>query len=551
MNQIGIMQGRVLPNSVDKLQVFPDKWEEEIKKIKELGFSNIELLDDKFEKLYSLLKNDPKYFLNAFNKNNFKFNSICMDRLCNLSLIKDPVKFISLLKDFISLLPDNNGLVLVVPFFDINKIEKKEDLDFSIKELNKLHSIILKKDIFLSLEIDLNAEIIFESFKLNKSKNIGLCYDLGNNIGKGRDIAKEILLLKNNINHVHVKDKVDNKNVRLRKNNTELKKGFLQLKNINYNGLLILETCITPVPFDEAKTNLDTVKEYLEETKLKALFIGLGSIGQRHLQNLKVVDPDIKLYGLEIVKDFNKVIKDGKMTEVDNFENFYDIKMLNTTQEAKKINPDIVFITNPSALHISTALEFAKIGSNIFIEKPLGNSLDGLAELEKAVREKNLISMIGYQTRFNPLYKESKIYLDQNKDKIVSASFEWGTYMPFHHKYENYVEGYAARKDLGGGAVLGLIHEIDLIYSLFGQPSNIYSIGGNFSDLKMDVEDTVISLMRFNIKGHTFPLSLFLSYAQTKEIRQFKVQFTDSVLITDLHNNSLKIFDIEGKLIKE
>ncbi|MFA5857120.1 MAG: hypothetical protein WC867_07185, partial [Candidatus Pacearchaeota archaeon] len=42
-----------------------------------------------------------------------------------------------------------------------------------------------------------------------------------------------------------------------------------------------------------------------------------------------------------------------------------------------------------------------------------------------------------------------------------------------------------------------------------------------------------------------------LSYAQTKEIRQFKVQFTDSVLITDLHNNSLKIFDIEGKLIKE
>ena len=47
MNKIGIIQGRVLPDQLEKLQVFPEKWKEELSLIKKTGFDYVELLDDK------------------------------------------------------------------------------------------------------------------------------------------------------------------------------------------------------------------------------------------------------------------------------------------------------------------------------------------------------------------------------------------------------------------------------------------------------------------------------------------------------------------------
>ena len=54
---------------------------------------------------------------------------------------------------------------------------------------------------------------------------------------------------------------------------------------------------------------------------------------------------------------------------------------------------------------------------------------------------------------------------------------------------------YAARADLGGGVVLSQIHEFDYLYSLFGLPRRVYAIGGHWSELEIDVEDTASILM--------------------------------------------------------
>ena len=48
MDKIGIMQGRVIPERLDKLQMFPiSNWQEELLKIKRIGFKYVELLFDK------------------------------------------------------------------------------------------------------------------------------------------------------------------------------------------------------------------------------------------------------------------------------------------------------------------------------------------------------------------------------------------------------------------------------------------------------------------------------------------------------------------------
>ena len=66
--------------------------------------------------------------------------------------------------------------------------------------------------------------------------------------------------------------------------------------------------------------------------------------------------------------------------------------------------------------------------------------------------------------------------------KIISVQTECSSYLPDWHPYEDYRKGYAAREDLGGGAVLTQIHEIDYMYWFFQEVENIVSISGKFSD---------------------------------------------------------------------
>ena len=289
---------------------------------------------------------------------------------------------------------------------------------------------------------------------------------------------------------------------------------------------------------------------------MKILFAGLGSVGQRHLQNIqrlqqkKIINDDLQILALIEPIDVHRVIREGKLLEVNNIADYYLIKTTTSLAEAKEMKPDVVFVVNPSSLHTKTALEFAKKGSDVFIEKPLDASLDHLDELQDIIRDKHLVFQVGYQTRFNPLVHEIKQIIQDRYDTIIAASFEWNNiFLPFHHRYEDYTKGYAARSDLGGGAVLGLIHDIDLMYYLLGMPQRVMAVGGKLSDLEMTTEDLMMALFEYDINAKTIPVYLNLSYVQAKEVRLCKVQFTDSTLFVDLIGNAYELCDMEGKVI--
>jgi len=290
---------------------------------------------------------------------------------------------------------------------------------------------------------------------------------------------------------------------------------------------------------------------------MKILFLGLGSIGQRHLQNIQKLQKRKKLpgnfefFGLVRSEDIHRVLKDGNEKKVTDIGKYYGMKTVTSLAAAKKIQPDVVFVTNPSSLHIQSALQFARLGSDLFIEKPLGDTTKGLNALERVVRNKKLVTMVGFQTRFNPLVEDIKALVTKKRNQIISAAFTWNMYLPFHYRYKDYSKGYAARKDLGGGAILGLIHELDLLYYMLGLPKKMTAVGGKLSDLKMNVEDTVAAILSYEKKGKVFPVTLRLSYAQTKEVRGFEFQFTDSTLFVDLIANSYRLYDEEGELQEE
>ncbi len=285
---------------------------------------------------------------------------------------------------------------------------------------------------------------------------------------------------------------------------------------------------------------------------MKALFVGLGSIGQRHLNNFMDIAGDMAEILVYRETDRNVLIKNGIGTPCLSLQHHYGFIQVGSLDDGLNEMPDIVFITNPSSRHLDTALKSARSGCNLFIEKPLSHTLHGLDELLMTVNSGGLIATVGYQTRFHPCYKLVFQILSENKyGDLKSASFEWGTFLPSHHPYEDYRQGYAARKSMGGGVVLGLSHEIDLMCSIWGQPEKLFAIGGKLGSLSMDAEDTVSVLMGFKRNKRIIPVTLFLSYAQRRETREFRIQFEDALMQCDLLNNKVSIIDNDNKILEE
>ena len=111
---------------------------------------------------------------------------------------------------------------------------------------------------------------------------------------------------------------------------------------------------------------------------MKALFVGLGSIGQRHLRNLKKIRPDVELMAIRsknsgpVLSDSNQVIRDISK------QKYYGLSEFDLLEDALTCKPDIVFITNPTSMHLSVAEEALKSGAFVFIEKPISHNYDGV-----------------------------------------------------------------------------------------------------------------------------------------------------------------------------
>jgi predicted dehydrogenase len=284
---------------------------------------------------------------------------------------------------------------------------------------------------------------------------------------------------------------------------------------------------------------------------MKILFIGMGSIGQRHLQNIQsLYGKDVECFAVRSTSH-NNHIKDGVATPVRDLNEYYQIGVFQTLDEAlNEYAYDAVFITNPSSLHSEVILKCLDYQINIFVEKPLCINLKEAQEIKNKLTYFNSILYVGYQTHFDPMFR--KVYdliVNSKLGDVVSARFEWCTFLPDHHKYEDYRTGYAARNDLGGGVLLGLSHEIDIILNFFGMPDMVKAIESSNKKLEINADDTVMVLCKY--LNNNFPLSLVLSYSQVTETRGFRIQCEKGFIDCDWNGGVVSITDINKSNIPQ
>ncbi len=284
---------------------------------------------------------------------------------------------------------------------------------------------------------------------------------------------------------------------------------------------------------------------------MKILMIGLGAIGQRHVRNLRMLYGDqVELIAYR-ARNQSPALTDSMQVEPgQDLHTKYTIRGFDDLPSALEQKPQITFICNPSSLHISSALLAARAGSHLFIEKPLSGDMDGVAELQQVVQEKRLVAYVGYQMRFHPCLSRLHTLLSAGSiGKVLVVRVEVGEYLPGWHTYEDYRLSYAARRELGGGALLSQIHEFDYLYWFFGLPSRIFTLGGHLSSLELDVEDVASTLMEFHTEDYKFPAHVQQDYIQRPPSRTCQVIGEAGKILVDLNALSLRHYDAAGQLV--
>lgn len=213
----------------------------------------------------------------------------------------------------------------------------------------------------------------------------------------------------------------------------------------------------------------------------KYLIVSLGSIGRRHLSNLRALCPGAQIGVLRThVTDRAISVPAGA-----DFQ-FFSI------DEALAFSPLAAIVAGPASIHLELALLLAAAGIALMIEKPIAHTTEGLALLLKTCARMDVPLLIGYNLRFLPSLVECKRLLDDGAiGRVRGVRAEVGQYLPDWRPGTRYQEGVSAQQALGGGALLELSHEIDYVYWMFGMPTRVSARGGRYGELEIDVEDMV------------------------------------------------------------
>lgn len=258
---------------------------------------------------------------------------------------------------------------------------------------------------------------------------------------------------------------------------------------------------------------------------MKVLIIGLGSIAKKHINVLQKIESDVSILAL-------RSSKSGKVEE--------GIKNIYSWAEVPK-DIDFIIISNPTSLHADTILDSVKFEVPLFIEKPVLHSLERSDEIIKEVRKKGVLTYTACNLRFHPAIQFLK------KEFLKKLPIEYnsycGSYLPEWRPYADYREIYSAKKELGGGVHLDLIHEVDYCKYLLGSPIENHGYYSKKSDLEINSADIAHYVFEYD-KTSAF---ITLNYYRRDSKRQIECIWKDKIWFIDLLNNS--ITDNDGRTI--
>ena len=248
---------------------------------------------------------------------------------------------------------------------------------------------------------------------------------------------------------------------------------------------------------------------------LRICFVGLGSIGKRHIKNVVHLLNQRNLdYEIDAVRSTDKPISPEINSLVDHL--YYNVEELQGEY-------DIIFITNPTVCHYDTIKRFGRYTKHMFIEKPVFHKY--VEDIDQLNLNSDGIYYVACPLRYSAVLQDLKGRLSD--EKVYSVRAISSSYLPDWRTGVDYRHVYSAHKNMGGGVTLDLIHELDYVVWLFGIPDWSYHLCGKFSELEIDSDDLSVYLLKYPDKA----VEIHTDYFGRESVRKIELYCRDYVKI--------------------
>lgn len=237
----------------------------------------------------------------------------------------------------------------------------------------------------------------------------------------------------------------------------------------------------------------------------RALVIGYGSIGARHSR---------------LLAEMGVAVACVTRNDACPFPRHADI-----ADALARWHPDKVIVSNETATHRRTLADLARLGfkGEALVEKPL------FAEAADAGDLGGMTVYVAFNLRFHPLVRRARRHVQDRP--LFNGLLQAGSYLPSWRPGTDYTKGYSARREAGGGVLRDLAHELDLALWLCGPWRRAVALGGHFSDLAINSDDTYYLL----VEGHRCPAyAVAVNYLDRVPARTISINGQDISVHLDL-----------------
>ncbi len=256
----------------------------------------------------------------------------------------------------------------------------------------------------------------------------------------------------------------------------------------------------------------------------KVLILGSGSIARRHYSLAKEFLPKAEV---RVFSETGQTLSSAQM--IHRYSDIIDF------------NPQLTVIATQTNKHLVQAIELAKMGSHLLIEKPISLNLHGIEQLLELKKEGKLQILVGYNLNFLPSLQFMSNCIESNQiGRVLDVRIEVGQDLATWRPERDYRESVSARRDCGGGVLRELSHEMNYLIELFGKPKWVIASTDKVSDLEVDVEDIAHITMGMTNRGnYNFMASIHLDFIRRDKVRNCTIIGTKGTLDWDIETGEI------------
>ncbi|MBK6008033.1 Gfo/Idh/MocA family oxidoreductase [Ramlibacter ginsenosidimutans] len=266
---------------------------------------------------------------------------------------------------------------------------------------------------------------------------------------------------------------------------------------------------------------------------MKALVIGLGSMGRRRVRCLRQL-------GADSIEGF-----DARADRRAQAAQEYGIAVREQLAGEDLRAFDVVVISTPPDAH-HTAIAWAiAAGKPCFVEASvIRDPLPALAEQAKA---RGVLVAPSCTLRFHSAIREiTQIVHSRRYGKVCNFSYHCGQYLPDWHPWEK-VSDYYVSNPLTGGAREIVPFELTWMVDAFGWPQQVQGTKMRTADVGAPIDDTYAALLRFD----GFVGTLVVDVVARQAVRKLTLNFERASLSWDWDSGVVRVWEAEpGRLVE-